>query len=145
MNRKYVDLGLPSGNLWAVENEPGYYTWDEAVEKFRDQLPTREDWKELLNHCEHEWDDERKGLRVYNNNGEIFLPAAGYRYGTTANNVGSYGIYWSSTAYSETNAYYLYFYSNCHWNTAYYYNRFYGFTVRLVKKKGQTNNGNHGK
>ena len=62
----------------------------------------------------------------------VFLPAAGYRNGTTANNVGSNGNYWSSTANSETNAYNLNFNSNGNWNTANNNNRYNGFSVRLV-------------
>ena len=41
--------------------------------------------------------------------GAVFLPAAGYRYGTGVSRVGSYGDYWSSTPYGAGNAYYLYF------------------------------------
>ncbi len=36
---EYIDLGLPSGTLWATENEEGYFTFDEAVEKYGDSLP----------------------------------------------------------------------------------------------------------
>ena len=31
---EFIDLGLPSGRLWATENEEGYCTYDEAKEKF---------------------------------------------------------------------------------------------------------------
>lgn len=30
---EYIDLGLPSGNLWAVSNIPGYYSWGEVETK----------------------------------------------------------------------------------------------------------------
>ena len=33
-NFKYVNLGLPSGTLWATENLPGYYAFGEYEEKF---------------------------------------------------------------------------------------------------------------
>ena len=44
------------------------------------------------------------------NGNSIFLPAAVWRYGTSLNNAGEYGNYWSSTPYgSDTqNAYRLY-------------------------------------
>lgn len=29
----WVDLGLPSGNLWKRVNENGYFTYNDAVEK----------------------------------------------------------------------------------------------------------------
>ena len=37
-------------------------------------------------------------------NGVVFLPAAGYRNGTTVSDVGSYGYYWSSTISENTSA-----------------------------------------
>ena len=37
---EYIDLGLPSGTLWADCNEEGFYYFDEAVEKYGYRLPT---------------------------------------------------------------------------------------------------------
>ena len=53
---EYVDLGLPSGTLWAkkYEQEDGhilYLSYDEASKY---QLPTEEQWKELLEICRWE-------------------------------------------------------------------------------------------
>ncbi len=64
--------------------------------------------------------------------GGVFLPAAGYRYGTNVNDVGSFGFYWSSTPYDTNFAYYLYFYSN-YLYPQYYYDRSIGQSVRLVR------------
>lgn len=63
--------------------------------------------------------------------GAVFLPAAGYRYGSSVNYVQNIGYYWSATENNSYNAYYLYFYSN----EAYMFNfnRYYGLSVRLVK------------
>ena len=95
---EYIDLGLPSGKLWATENEKGYFTFNEAVERFQDQLPTIEDWQELLDNTTHIFDDVRHRLIVEAPNGEkLYLPVTGYRNGTDlfwANNVGNY---WSAT------------------------------------------------
>lgn len=44
-------------------------------------------------------------------NGAVFLPAAGYRYGTGVEHVGSKGYYWSASSDDTRFAYYLYFYS----------------------------------
>lgn len=55
---EYADLGLPSGTLWAESNEEGYYTFDEAVEKYGNSLPTREQLEELKSHCQWEWNDK---------------------------------------------------------------------------------------
>ena len=63
--------------------------------------------------------------------GAVFLPAAGYRYGTTVAYVQEYGNYWSATEDDSNGAYYLFFYSG----RAYMYNlnRNSGRSVRLVK------------
>ncbi len=45
-------------------------------------------------------------------NGAVFLPAAGNRDGADVYIVGSYGYYWSSSAYDDGNAYFLSFYSD---------------------------------
>lgn len=69
---------------------------------------------------------------ILENEGAVFLPAAGYRYGTTMIEVGTKGLYWSSTAYNQTNAYFLYILSNVVSptdNDA----RYGGSSVRLVK------------
>ncbi len=65
--------------------------------------------------------------------GCVFLPAAGGRYGTSVINVGSSGIYWSSSANSATNAYRLGFDSG-HVNPQNDFNRYGGFSVRLVQE-----------
>jgi hypothetical protein len=62
----------------------------------------------------------------------LFLPAAGYRNGSSLNNAGSNGNYWSATRNEDNpnNAYYLNFNSgNQDWNNN---NRYNGFTVRPV-------------
>ena len=63
--------------------------------------------------------------------GSVVMPAAGYRSGTSINNVGTQGNYWSTTSSSETNAYNVNF--NGSWfNSANSNNRSYGFSVRLA-------------
>lgn len=46
---KFVDLGLPSGKLWAAINAPGFYTFDKAVDTFGDKLPQKMTGKNFLN------------------------------------------------------------------------------------------------
>ena len=63
--------------------------------------------------------------------GAVFLPAAGRRYGTGVDDVGSYGYYWSSSAYGNNFANGLYFNSysvGTNDNT-----RYNGQSVRLVR------------
>ena len=63
--------------------------------------------------------------------GAIFLPAAGYRYGSNVNFVQNYGDYWSATEGNGGSAYCLDFGSVEAY--MYNYNRYYGQSVRLVK------------
>ena len=63
--------------------------------------------------------------------GAVFLPAAGYRYGTDVLNVGNDGDYWSSTPNYEYDARYMYFYSSSHSSIT--SDRNNGFSVRLVQ------------
>ena len=64
--------------------------------------------------------------------GCVFLPAAGYRNGTSVGLVGSEGGYWSSTA-NDSNAYFEHFYSGGV-VPASNYGRSLGFSVRLVRR-----------
>ena len=127
----YVDLGLPSGTLWKVQNEAGgFYSYDQAMAKFGSSLPTKEQLEELKNSCRWTWNGN--GYKVEGPSGEsIVLPAAGYRncYGRV-DNVGSGGRYWSSTPDCSEYAWRLSFYSGG--VTMDYYYRCYGQSVRLV-------------
>ncbi|MCQ2322558.1 MAG: fibrobacter succinogenes major paralogous domain-containing protein, partial [Bacteroidales bacterium] len=170
---EYVDLGLPSGTLWATcnvganrpEDYGDYYAWGETTIKtkykwntykwcrgsWRTQtkyntnskygtvdnktvlemsddavsvnwggdwrMPTTEEWEELCGSCTWTWTGQggKIGYRVTGPNGKsIFLPAAGYRSGTSLNGAGSYGYYWSSSlSTSDPNCgRYLYFVSS---------------------------------
>jgi len=65
--------------------------------------------------------------------GCVFLPAAGYRVGSSVYSVDSYGYYWSSSPYDTSNAYELGFLNNNN-NVfpAVCDERKYGYSVRLV-------------
>ena len=69
------------------------------------------------------------------NSGAVFLPAAGYRDGTSVSvYVGSYGRYWSSTPH-ESNANFAYSlgFTGSNVNPAENSNRYFGRSVRLVQ------------
>ena len=68
------------------------------------------------------------------NGRSIFLPAAGYRYGSSLNYAGSSGCCWSSTPYTSLtgSAYYLRFYSSS--VTRYGLYRYFGRSVRPVSE-----------
>lgn len=111
-SQQYVDLGLPSGTLWKTANEKGgFYTYDEAVSNFGDELPTQEQWEELKGMCDWQWTG--RGYKVTGDNGNsIVLPAAGDRNCRgDVGSVGSFGSYWSSTPYpyGSESAWSLYF------------------------------------
>ena len=96
---EWVDLGLPSGTKWKSVNEDGFYTYDEAKEKFGESMPSKINWYEL-ECCEWTWTGD--GYKVVGPNGNsIFLPTDGIRScnGSVimkADN-GPMGSYWSST------------------------------------------------
>ena len=69
---------------------------------------------------------------VKGGNRSVVLPAAGNGYGTSLNNLGSNGNYWSSSFLSSANAYNLNFNSGAI-NPQNNNNRFNGFSVRAVQ------------
>ena len=99
------------------------------------RMPTKAELEELLSNCTWEWTTLNgvNGRKVTGPNGNsIFLPAAGYRYGTSSGHVGSGGYYWSSTPYEDDDCYacFLYFYSGyCDWGWG---SRYHGQSVRPV-------------
>lgn len=101
------------------------------------RMPTKDEIKELVNNCTWKWTTQNgiNGQLVTGPNGNsIFLPAAGYRYGTDLDAAGSGGYYWSASPYSSSdNAYYLYFDSDYYY-WYYYYNRYLGHSVRPVSE-----------
>lgn len=131
----FVDLGLPSGRLWATENAPGFYTFDEAVDTFGELLPKGSAMVELIEESTCIWNDEKKGLDITGPNGNtIFLPAAGYIWGSpNVKAKDNEGNYWTRMPYSQTYARYLLF------NSGGVYpllidNRSYGFSVRPCRE-----------
>lgn len=70
------------------------------------RMPTVEECMELIVQCTWEW-TKHNGVNGYNvmgpNGNSIFLPAAGYRCGSSLHDTGEYGYYWSSTSYDDSN------------------------------------------
>lgn len=65
--------------------------------------------------------------------GAVFLPAAGYRIGTSMYVVGSCGCYWSASRNADDSAYILDFNNGMYLLTSNSSSRSYGSSVRLVK------------
>ena len=98
-------------------------------------MPTKVHMEELVNKCTWEWVEigEVRGYKVIGSNGNsIFLPAAGWRYGSSHTNVGVVGQYWCSTPIMAGNkeAYHLQFGNGEILVKG--YNRYCGFSVRPV-------------
>ena len=99
------------------------------------RMPTRAELSELLNNCT--WTSTtQNGISGYNvegpNGNSIFLPAAGFRDGSSLGGAGSYGFYWSSMP-NESNSRYAYYLSfNRVSRNMGYYSRGYGRSVRPV-------------
>lgn len=191
----YVDLGLPSGILWAYanigannpEDYGNYYAWGETEYKetydwttyqycngsettltkycsdesygldgYTDSLttlespddaasvnwggnwrmPTQDEMQELVDNCDTTW-TTHNGLNGMlftsrSNGNSIFLPAADLRPDSELINAGSFGLYWSSSLYSDGTglAWNLSFYSD-NYGMDYHY-RYYGYSVRAV-------------
>lgn len=161
-----MDLGLPSGLLWATRNIGAaspedygdYFAWGETSPKsvydwstyrycngdstkltkycnnselgyngFIDSLtvlqavddaatanyggrtPTREDWSELMSNTTISW-TKQKGVKGFLFTGpsgnKLFLPATGWREGSSLKGEGGSGYYWSSSLYAPLYTYY---------------------------------------
>ena len=166
-NHEWVDLGLPSGTLWATcnvgaskpEEYGDYFAWGEtsgynsgkttfswatyrywdntysAVTKYCTsstygeidnkkelepeddaatanwgsgwQMPSQEQFAELINssYTTTSWtalNGVNGRMIISKSNGKrLFLPAAGYRSGTSLSNAGSYGSYWSRSLFTD--------------------------------------------
>lgn len=131
----YVDLGLPSGTLWKIQNEArSYYTYDEAISRFGNQLPSKTQWEEL-NVCQWSWTGN--GCNVEGpSGGVLFLPANGWYYWDEekAYQVGGVGYYWSSTLKDSERVYKIIFSErNSGLGISDSDRNFGGFSVRLVR------------
>lgn len=132
----YVDLGLPSGTLWKDHNEQGFYSYDQAMSAYGNNLPTKEQFEELMNICQCSW--TVSGYKIEGPNGKtITLPADGYFYYADAYNPGGVGdvatggYYWTSTPNGSDLAWYVYFRSDKEMIT--YSPRLRGRSIRLVR------------
>ena len=109
------------------------------------RMPTYQEFSDLLSKCDWTWTILNgvngcivRGRGAYASN-SIFLPCAGFGYGTSLKSAGSYGTYWSSVPGSDyVNASYygydtrgLYFHSSDHWTDTSY--RYFGSSVRPVQ------------
>ena len=124
---------ITSDGVLAPEHDAANIHWGNGW-----RMPTKDEFDALLSNCDWTWTKQSgvngyvvKGRGAYASN-SIFLPAAGYGRGTSLNDSGSDGNYWSSVPYSDSGyAWNLGFYSRDH-NTYSYGCRYYGRSVRPV-------------
>ena len=142
----YIDLGLPSGTLWADRNVGAenpqdcgdYFNFEDAQKC--GSLPARWQMCELVDECEREvitMESGVKGMKLIGKNGNsIFMPFTGYMFDFDGSprNVGYGGFWWSCTP-SDCNVYYLYLLSNGNFYPSDYCCRAYNQSVRLIKNK----------
>jgi hypothetical protein len=120
---EYVDLGLPSGALWATCNvgattPEGYgnlYSWYYDFGNMPANMPTIEQWRELANNTTGTWtnqDGVNGWLYTASNGNTLFLPAAGYQSGNAIFRRGSEGDYWSKTPTLNSNMYFVWIFNS---------------------------------
>ena len=114
------------------EDDAAYVNWDPSW-----LMPTYGQMSELIDNCSMQWiqcNGVFGELLTGPNGNTLFLPAAGYHYGTL-DDAGSYGYYWSRTLRSSSDPYnarrVCFNSENVYW----YGNRYrnYGLTVRAVR------------
>lgn len=169
---EFVDLGLPSGTLWAKCNigadaETGYgnyYMYGKGSTQYNSSdsaytgtenplaaeadtatqvlgapwhMPTKAQFEELIANTTYTWEENFKGSGISgakytsrtDNTKYVFFPAAGDIDGS-AENVGEFGQYWSSTPHSNIISYNLEVAEGYNYVTSAH--RSYGYSVRPV-------------
>ena len=113
-NASYGDNGFTDNKTTLEpEDDVAHVNWGGSW-----RMPTNTEWQELQDNCTWTWTTQNgiNGYRVTSktNSNSIFLPAAGYRLGTSLSTVGYGGYYWSSSLIEDnpSNAWYLDFYSD---------------------------------
>ncbi len=114
------NIDLSSGvadykNVLDLEDDAAHTYWGGSW-----RMPTAEEIDELIVNCDWTWTSENgvAGYKVSGNGNYIFLPAAGYREGSTFSGEAFSGNYWSATLAFVNSftycAHYLYFISSYH-------------------------------
>ena len=100
------------------------------------RMPTREEMQELVDNCDTTWTKQNgvKGMMFTSrtNGNNIFLPAAGYHYGSNLSSVGYDGDYWSSSLRSDDMDYAWGLFFDANGYGVDNSHRYHGFSVRAV-------------
>ena len=127
----YQNLG---SNICGTEYDVVHTSWGGDW-----QIPSIEQTTELLHSCTSQWITingvEGELFTSRYNHSSIFMPAAGYRYGSTLLDIG--GFYWTGSRHPDFDTYpfYLYFHSeDANWGS--YGLRSVGLTLRPIVSAG---------
>lgn len=124
----YVDLGY--GNWWKENDEPGYYSYDEAMQKYGSQLPSQEQWRYLIHGCT--WKQFGNGYIIEGSNGNyIYLLGNGFRDCDGLLTKAEHG-YWSCT-YNSNGKIWAYTWGKDNPRGLVSINKCHKLSVRLVK------------
>lgn len=66
---EWVDLGLPSGILWAKEDYASHIGFGTAFHGYRKHLPSKADAYELHDNCSREWNPDTRTMTLVGPNG----------------------------------------------------------------------------
>ncbi|MBR4676833.1 MAG: hypothetical protein IKO99_02395 [Bacteroidales bacterium] len=107
------------------------------------QIPTEEQWQELLDECQWTWTDNYNNTSVagyivanrYKKDAYIFLPAAGFYDKNFFYQGNLTGDYWSSSLDKNNSSYARFVSFNSGGCRVVSNNRFYGISIRAVRKK----------
>ena len=145
---KYGDGGCSTLSKYCTNSEYGIVDNkttldpddDVAHVKWGDQwrIPSSDEIDELLNYCSWTWiaQGDSNGYEVTGPNGNsIFLPAVGYRSGTTFCRTDMFGFYWSGSLDSVTPCYSYYIYFSKDFRIHDNFTRYSGLPVRPVLPK----------
>ena len=133
---EYTDDNCATKNV-SMNDISGNAQYDAATANWGGtwRMPTYDELNELRTKCTWTWITQN-GVNGYNvegpNGNSIFLPAAGFRYGSSLYDAGVYGYYWSST-HDENDDYLacsLRFISGGHYMGN--YSRYLGRSVRPI-------------
>ena len=129
--KKYINNGGLTELL--PEDDAAAVNWGDSW-----RMPTLTQMRELVNNCSREWTQQNgvNGILLTGpSGGQIFLPAAGYRWVGNLYRAGSNGYYWSSSLYpyEDIGAYNVSFDSD-YWNWG-NYDRDGGLSIRPVRKQ----------
>ena len=153
---EYVDLGLPSGTLWATENfgNSSLYSFNnkEDLDSFASnhiggawKIPTKEQFKELIENTtsisvENFVNGISGRLFTSNVNGKgVFFPFYGYTYDGKCHDDNARGNYWTNSHFYDwrfgncTNIFKI---NNDEVYLDYYYHA-WGYSIRSVVKKSE--------